>query len=384
MVQTSATVECELKEEITFNGENLTHTIEKVCDCGAYTLADPDVKAVPMDFKTVAKEMAKQDFWASLPSFTMANGAEARYVGGKYGTYLTSEQSAAYDDMMAWLLETYGWTIDDVFATFKSSSGGRLIFCADDSVAWGFSHNSYYTNFANDNRDCLGFTIHAPKAGWYAMDIGLSLSNSSATDCISGEGGGAYETITINGEEVYAHLGNVGANAVVDYSLGAVYLNEGENTLQMKMVANYWNQTNAAYRTNFNMVGIDLTKIESYVAPGGTVTVDTSDYVNFETVISADTHTVAVSGAAASAVIDENGNLAVTAGDETGVGTVVVSSADTEVFTATVNVVTAMTYDCTDENGNGLCDVCDGKINNCNYHFQRRRDSHYKSHLRAV
>ena len=365
MAQTAATVECEAEDTLTFNEADKTHTLTKLCECGAYILPAPDRKDISMDFKAVAKEMAKQDFWSALPSFTMANGAEARYVGGKYGSSLTAEQAAAYDSLLAWLDETYGWTVDDGFATFKSSSGGRLIFCADDSVAWGFSHNSYYTNFASDLRDGLGFTVYAPKAGWYRMDIGLSLSNSSATDCISGEGGGAYETFTVNGEEVYAHLGNVGANAVVDYALGAVYLNEGENTLGMKMVANYWNQNNAAYRTNFNMIGIELTEVGTYLLPGQTATVDANDYVNFETVLSADSNTVAVSGAVASAAIDENGDLTVTAGEEVGEGSVTVSTADAEIFTAAVKVATSMDYDCTDENGDGKCDVCSGKIGEC-------------------
>ncbi|MBP3633418.1 MAG: hypothetical protein J6J43_02465, partial [Oscillospiraceae bacterium] len=369
--QRSAAEECVIEEEITFNEGSKTHTVALACACGAAELAAPEIRAVAMDFKAIAKEMAKQEFWAALPSATTGNGVEVRYVGGAYGTSMTAEQSAAYDAMNAWLSETYGWSIDDAFETFKDSDGGRLFISDSDDIAWGFSHNSYYTAFAADTRDSFGVVLNAPKAGWYRVDMNLSLSTSSSVDNAVSNGGGAYMDISINDELFCAHLGNVGANAVVSHELGAVWLNEGENTLRMEQVGNYWNQTNSAYRCNFNMVDLSLTMVGAYVLPGGTVTVDANDYVASDVVLSADTHTVVVSGAVTEAAIDENGDLTVTAGEEEGTGSVIVSTVATdeaeaaEVLTVSINVVTAMEYDCTDADANGLCDVCGGKIGEC-------------------
>ena len=91
---------------------------------------------VAIDFKEMAKEAAKQDFWADLPTYTSKSGTvEIKGIGLNYGTSMDDTQKAASEAFFAWVEANYGWSFNNTKSLFTSTVGNRLFICADDSVA---------------------------------------------------------------------------------------------------------------------------------------------------------------------------------------------------------------------------------------------------------
>ncbi|MBP3633845.1 MAG: hypothetical protein J6J43_04645, partial [Oscillospiraceae bacterium] len=272
--------------------------------------------AVEIDFQASLEKAAQQSFWASLPAVTTQNGADAVRVGRSYPNREPETVSSAYADMNAWLLENEGWAINEDRSDLTAGAGNKVYFSYDRDLDWGLCHNPYFMNFT-DNRSDLSLDVMAPAEGLYNLTFGVSLSTSSskdyATDGMS-DAGGSYADILVNGETVYRSLSSVGANAKVVRSVGAVYLEEGVNSIDLRTVGNYWNSTSSTLRSNFSLSSMTLTPLETVKIEQGKKQVINlnNTYLPFDAVVSAETHS-AVSDDAdiAAGSINEGGSLVV-------------------------------------------------------------------------
>ena len=216
---------------------------------------------IEIDLKESALRASKQSFWSGLTAVKTYDGNDAVRIGRKYGTSETASVVQAYEQLCAWLWENEGWTINDDAATLIGSAGNMVYLSADEDLNWGLDHVCYYQGYS-DTRSDLALQVKVPAAGWYNMNLEVSLSNSKNTDVANdgiGNAGGAYVDVYVNGEMIYDDHCTVGDKKLVSSSLGQVYLEEGSNDIMLHTSKNYWAMTNAVYRSNVNLRSIRFT-----------------------------------------------------------------------------------------------------------------------------
>ncbi|MBP3632983.1 MAG: hypothetical protein J6J43_00220, partial [Oscillospiraceae bacterium] len=240
---------------------------------------------VAIDFKEMAKEAAKQDFWADLPTYTSKSGTvEIKGIGLNYGTSMDDTQKAASEAFFAWVEANYGWSFNNTKSLFTSTVGNRLFICADDSVAWGIDHWCYHVNHQSQfYRDSMYMDITVEEAGTYRLDVTAYLNNTSDTsyaDTTAMASGGGQVDIYVNDVLVYDNYIFSGANTVETATFATVELKAGANTVQFKTV----NDINGAAaedaasyltRTNVMLVGLNAIKADVTANGNGTHTVGT-------------------------------------------------------------------------------------------------------------
>jgi len=233
---------------------------------------EPQNEGFVIDFKQVAKDASEQDFWDDLESVNTQNGYETKRVGNIVrGTAMTDSQRTAYGDLRDWLLETYGWTINESASYFDYASGGnRLYLCAEDDVAWGMSLNTYYRNYA------LALDVNVPTAGEYRLKMLVSKTIKGNRDFpVDGwetTNSGAVEVL-VNGEVVLEEYDFAGAG-IEEVDLGTVYLLGGKNTITFNDIKNYAGLTTATPCWHFNLCSLTGTPKQTNVQAADTISLD--------------------------------------------------------------------------------------------------------------
>ena len=233
--------------------------------------AEVEQRAIVIDFKESAIRAAEEDFWTGLTAVKTGDGNDAVRIGQKYGTSEEGSVVQAYEQLRTWLWENEGWTIDNDTASLTGSGGNLIYLSADEDLNWGLDHVCYYQGHS-DTQSNLALQVDVPAAGWYNMNLEVSLSNSKNTDVANdgiGNSGGAYVDVFVNGKMIYDNYCTVGDKKIVSSSLGQVYLEEGTNDILLHTSKNYWAQTNAVYRSNVNLCSIRFTPftgVETVVA----------------------------------------------------------------------------------------------------------------------
>ncbi|MBP3634524.1 MAG: heparinase II/III family protein, partial [Oscillospiraceae bacterium] len=311
------------------------------------------VNSLKMDFKAFAKKAAQQDWWSELRAAPNANTMFIGSTGSAASYEMTAEQKAAYDEMRAYLAENEIWNIDETLSGFKGYTYfKRLYFCADPTVPWGICYYPYYHNTGiRPERSKLAFTLNVPagSAGWYAMDLSVFMENTAfASTTITGtSSGGAYIDVFVNGNQMYDDFSTVGGNVLNTKGLGAVYLEEGENSVVIESALSY-NNTGAGGRCNIDLNYIEFFALEAEeVEAGQSSMLDLrTSYLAFDAVVT-DTFAVEVKDEdIATASFNSDGNLIIT-GLLEGETELYVTDGDLEICTIPVLVTpkSSLTFD---------------------------------------
>ncbi|MBP3634358.1 MAG: Ig-like domain-containing protein, partial [Oscillospiraceae bacterium] len=234
--------------------------------CGAAMDCTHDnVSVTAFDYKKMMKAASKTDWWAALPTVNTAGGVETKRVGNAYGTSMTADEVANYEEMQAWFLENYGWQFGDD-SKLTINFGNRVYLCADDSISWGIWHHAYFP--FDTNRNKMNLEIEADAAGWYEMTLDVQLMTSNSMDypkdaASSTQSAGGYSDVYLNGELVKEAVFFGGSNEVTTVSIGAVYLEEGTNAFNLQIVKNNAGGTTgyggavAANLCNMNLMALE-------------------------------------------------------------------------------------------------------------------------------
>ncbi|MBP3634778.1 MAG: putative Ig domain-containing protein, partial [Oscillospiraceae bacterium] len=262
-------------------------------------------QSITIDFKEFAKEASEQPWWNDLLKVNTKNGYETRRFGTYYGKAMSATELAAYKQMQAYLADGY-WNFSTPDWDINRANGQRMYLCADDNIGWGALFNSYYFN--TQGRDTLFLDVQAQTEGWYVLNLEVQRQNTDNATVLdipndSGQGaGGAYVDVGINGEVVCEDYGTVGFGTASD-NLGVVWLEEGKNTVSIRIVANasgydsvkdytgevvvYTSRANVCLRSiSFNPLA-DIT-----VEAGGLKSVDLSAYLPFHLSPDPEIHTL--------------------------------------------------------------------------------------------
>ena len=277
------------------------------------------VNSLKMDFKAFAKNAAKQPWWDGLRE---APNANTKFIGSNSSAAagdMTADQKAAYDQMLAYMDQNEIWSIDEDLTKFKTYTYfKRLFFCADPSVAWGLCFYPYYHNTGSrPERSKLAFTLEVPAggAGYYAMDLSVFKEETSfnSTAITGTSSGGALIDVFVNDALVYDDYSTIGGNVTATNGLGAVYLEEGANSIVIESSYSY-NNTGAGGRCN-----IDLNYIEFFalgaeeVEMGQATMLDLrTSYLAFDAVVSEGFEVASADGDIAKAEFNADGNLIIT------------------------------------------------------------------------
>ena len=216
-------------------------------------------ESVVIDFAASAKGASGQTFWADLKDAKGTSGTTkfiGRY-GNKAANNMTAAQIQAYEDMMAYLWDTYGWTIkeDTSYLNTTTSANKGVLINPNEAAGWGLAYLSggFDTKTNSNNGSWLDLTVEVEKAGYYAVAATAYYSaNTGNINLYCGLGntyvGGAYADILINGEAVaedYAFTGQAGSpnaawiNTTQTDSIGLAYLEKGENTITINTTKDY-------------------------------------------------------------------------------------------------------------------------------------------------
>ena len=243
-----------------------------------------ETDCVKLDFKEAAIAMSEQQWWQDLRPAADEN---TMFVGSCSGEDKMSEATKiAYSQMQTFLEDTYGWTIDETISCFTNSYYLKRLFvnCSQD-ITWGFSYYAYYLGL--DERNDLCFTFRAPKAGWYRLDVQAfhesstgAYNTTATTGFYSGSG---YGDVYVNDQLVYKEYCFNGGNKTLTRGLGAVYLNEGENSVMISAVLDY-NGEQASSRRLINLKSLEFVGLgDLYVETAADMPVDLSlSYLPFD------------------------------------------------------------------------------------------------------
>ncbi|MBQ9967863.1 MAG: Ig-like domain-containing protein, partial [Oscillospiraceae bacterium] len=239
-----------------------------VCPTGVFAseaeaMEEVTLDPIKIDFKAFAKEASEQDWWEELPTVITTDGYETKRIGTARGTAATAEAKVAAAAMQTWMEETMAWHFDVEASEYvKYADGNRLYLCADEDVAWGVLHNTYYHNAADD-RDVMAINVTAPEEGWYKLETALEhvMKNAShPNDSGFSTHNYGYFSVSVNGTVVYPEYSFNGVG-VKKSNLGTVYLQEGENSIHIKAVKNYVGNTNVTPAYACKFVSMTLTPL---------------------------------------------------------------------------------------------------------------------------
>ncbi|MBQ9967413.1 MAG: Ig-like domain-containing protein, partial [Oscillospiraceae bacterium] len=251
----------ETEVQIFENGEAVC-SVPVIVEAADYSEMAPIV----MDFKDFAKQAQQQSFWKE---FRNAVDENTKYVGTlNYYDVLSTEEKAAYNEMLAWNKENFDWYIDEGLSMYSVTGAfKRLYINGQDDVPWGFSGYTYYHGKgtpAEAANSKFGFVVKAPCDGWYQLDLTTFKENegwAGIYGTIGDNSGGDRIAVYVNGEEVIYDYSLVGLNAVASDNMGAVYLKEGENSVVVDSLLSF-NNLPVAGRSNVPLISMVFTPLK--------------------------------------------------------------------------------------------------------------------------
>ncbi|MBQ9968058.1 MAG: Ig-like domain-containing protein, partial [Oscillospiraceae bacterium] len=270
-------IELELGTVSLSKGENTVTLVVHSDKVGGTTNGDRTLNLCAMTFTpkngitvNVAEAMAEasgQDFWADLRNTDTTDVKMA----GSDGTYATETEFAAYLDMVQWLKDTYGWTIDEEKTLVENTYYRKRLFVnGDPERLFGMF---FYPTLLDSNPKVSGLylTVDVAEAGLYDMVLDYVQSNSLY---VNGRGPGGTVDIYVNDVLVKDDLNTWGATQLVSLELGQVQLHAGENTVLIHVHSDKSGKTTNADRsfllTNMSFVPIGA---EGAKGTGGTAKV---------------------------------------------------------------------------------------------------------------
>ncbi|MBQ9968864.1 MAG: Ig-like domain-containing protein [Oscillospiraceae bacterium] len=201
--------------------------------------AEASPETITIDFKQFARDASAEDWWDALG----ATDEDTRFIGKKDNNNpMTAAQKQAYADMRAYLAENEVWNIDETLSGFEGDLK-RAYFNTDADMPWGLNFYTYYhANGAVPDKGKFAMTVTAPAAGWYRLEMDAFRSseyyNQAQSICHNQGGGGGHVNIYVNDaliHEDYSFSTRDYSNTARYYgsvdNLGAVYLEEGENSV---------------------------------------------------------------------------------------------------------------------------------------------------------
>ncbi|MBP3633553.1 MAG: Ig-like domain-containing protein [Oscillospiraceae bacterium] len=313
-------------------------------DSAVVSAASSESASVKLDFKEFAIAASEQDWWADLQPAADSN---TMYIGCKsYGVEMSSEVTAAYEQMRTFTKERFGWWIDESACRFSNTYFMKQLYinCAKD-IPWGISHYPTYLSLSERNKLQIVFEVET--AGWYHMDLqAFHESTTGAYNTTATTGvyyGSGYGDIYINGERIYQDYYFGSETKTITNGLGAVYLNSGENTLMIASVKDFAGGQSSSRRL-INLRSVEFSPLgDVYIETAHDNEVDlTQNYLPFDAVLSSGTHTVTSENTAiAKPKIDGTGKLIIT-GVKEGRTNITLYKNGTEVVTFPVTVVESM------------------------------------------
>ncbi|MBP3633763.1 MAG: Ig-like domain-containing protein, partial [Oscillospiraceae bacterium] len=203
-----------------------------------------DYVPLVMDFMAFAKAAPGQDWWQGLRQSTVDG---IKFIGGSrtdYSDAPTDSEIDAYEQMLDWMAENQNWTIDrEAPAGFEKRSSVKRLFINSSDADYGIR---FYSSFLNktDGTSSVHLAIDVPEAGdgWYNLELDvLNEAVTSKIANVSGTEGRGHGDIYVNGQKVY---GNYFFAATADtrerVSMGAVWLKEGKNTVEINMISDHF------------------------------------------------------------------------------------------------------------------------------------------------
>ncbi|MBP3634189.1 MAG: Ig-like domain-containing protein, partial [Oscillospiraceae bacterium] len=323
---------------------NGTHSTRVVCDqCGETVQEDATQVLVDLDFKALAKEAAKQSWWNDLPYVLTANGYETRRLGAFRNQTVSDAELAAYNAMQAYLAENEGWTFQMPEWDKNDKVGKRAYLCADDGIAWGLAMHSYIINGSDSS--AFRWSIDVPETGFYDLTLNISRQDNASSDNPGDTNifpGGASIDVYANDELLLDNSEVAKGTGMVEHTIERVYLEQGKNTLRIELVSNYANISGFGSRTNLNLKSIELAKAQNCTDENGDDICDVC-----------------------------HGSLLPCAHDGETLTDTVYNGNKTHTTVTTCDLcreqIGTETVTCSDEDEDGKCDICTGKIGECKH-----------------
>ena len=214
-----------------------------------------------LDFKEFSRQAQKQSFWQGLHP---AANEDTVYIGKLMNnTVISKTEIEAYEQLIDWGMDTFGWTIDEETSGF-TDFWKRLYFNGQDHVPWGFCMYTYYHAASMPERSKLALTVTAPADGWYGIDMSVFKENSSwpGIGTTTGDNsGGDTIAVYVNDDLVITDYRLVGNNISVMDHVGSCYLKKGENSVVIDSVLSY-NDIGIAGRSNVPLQNMIFTPLE--------------------------------------------------------------------------------------------------------------------------
>ncbi|MBQ9968140.1 MAG: Ig-like domain-containing protein, partial [Oscillospiraceae bacterium] len=239
---------------------------DRVCDlCGGPIVEIPtDPRYISMDFKDLAQQIAKQPWWDDLIPTDHKN---SRMIGKlNREDVWTAEQTAAYASLREYLALNTSWNINEELTMLDGSRPKRVFFCADESQLWGLCFYADRTGGTEYSRLYFDVTIPEGGAGWYNLTMKTYKENSGGssvmyTNKYGCAAGGAVMDIVVNGEKLYNEYSTIGPQILETQSVGAVWMNEGVNTLTLDVIEDYLGG-NSSGRRNILLASMDFKPLD--------------------------------------------------------------------------------------------------------------------------
>ncbi|MBQ9968379.1 MAG: hypothetical protein IJO88_06625, partial [Oscillospiraceae bacterium] len=355
-----------------------THTVTVICDdCGGYVLVkdEAEKKVITMDFKAVAKDLAQQDFWNDLKSYddTITTNRFIGRISHLEENLPTVANEQAYAALRDYLETNYDWNFDE--ATSKLNTDlKRMHINSADNVPWGIMYYTYYTGSIEENSK-IGFTVYADKAGWYEMDLEAYLINyiysrrtddtgmAAHTGDTSDTAGGAHVDVLVNDVLAKHDFSFQGGLVTTSNSMGAVYLNEGANSVVLLGIYSNNETVLQGGRCTNALKSITFTEIDTpAAAPDFGTVVSLSSYLAKDEAVTADCEITSSDDAVATGSLTADGRLSVKSGN-TGYAVLTITDAEgLELAHVGVNVAESAIVTCVDADLDGICDDCAAAI----------------------
>ena len=199
---------------------------------------------IEVDFLDAALQASKQSFWANLRD---TDTKDVKIYGRSgYSDTVTATETAAYRQMLQWLQDTYGWTINEKRSQLEHEAlMKRLFINADPDQGYGMR---LYPTFLSDNlqQTALYFTVIAEKSGLYDMTFEYLQDTKIYTN---GRGSGGIFDLYVNDQLIQSNIATWGETKRIALNLGAVSLSAGENTVTVVVHSDKSGKTTNADRS---------------------------------------------------------------------------------------------------------------------------------------
>ncbi|MBP3633419.1 MAG: pilus assembly protein N-terminal domain-containing protein [Oscillospiraceae bacterium] len=242
-------------------------------------------RPIVLDFMSFARYASQQDWWGELDASNVEN---MRILGKVYGLGMNSDQYDTFKKVQTHLDENTCWNILEGNTKFSSSANGRRIFINNNpDYDYGIRFHPGMLTTADD-RTSLILTVQAQAAGLYSMDLDV-FNEAAGTKAVSGTVAGGVGNIYVNGEKIYDsyefYSGHDTCHSAESTCFGKVYLNEGENVVEIEVYTTR-NYTSDHYRA-INLRSMTFTPLHPVQVAEETVLDLRTSYLAFDADVSA-------------------------------------------------------------------------------------------------